>query len=105
MHSHSLSFKVSSRAKPVIELSQEGVYVSLFQGCAVAKTEVRSEWPLIAVDFDKTGRVIGVECAPCPEEFSLAATMRKAGGHIPVAAAARAVIKSPVPADSCVVAG
>ena len=58
------------------------IYVQLRQGLKVAKTVVRQQWPLVAVDYATDGRVIGFE-AVGHETFTLSALFRVAGVRAP----------------------
>jgi len=86
-------FVIKSSAAPIIELGPDGVYVWFKPGIQAAKTIIKSRWPVVAIDVDATGDVIGFECAPLPEEFSLQALGDRAGVHVPDKAAARAQIR------------
>ena len=58
-----LRFQVKSKMMPVVEIdtAAQAVYVYFQRGVRVAKTVVQNQWPLVAVDLDKHGEVIGVE--------------------------------------------
>jgi hypothetical protein len=58
------------------------IYVQLRQGLKVAKTVVRQQWPLVAVDYSADGRVIGIE-AVGHASFTLNALFRVAGLRAP----------------------
>lgn len=63
-----------------VELNDVGVYVRLLPvGTPVAKTEVKCEWPHVAVDRAADGKVVGIEYVPVPPHFSLEVIARKAG--------------------------
>jgi len=90
MNKEHYNFVVKSSASPVVEWSPDGLYVMFKPGAKAAKTIVRRRWPVIAVDVDKDGDVIGVECAPAPARFSIAGLAKDAGIRVPKEAAARA---------------
>lgn len=96
-------FLVSSASRPVVEVSPDGIYVWFNRGRRAAKTEIKSRWPVVAVDLDENGEVIGIEHAPAPAAFSLQKLAASAGVRVPAAVAARAQfqqVTSLIPADA-----
>jgi len=70
---------VHSARPPIVEIDSEsgGVYVR-FSDKAVAKTiERQSDGPIITVDVDREGEVVGIESL-CFTEFSLSQILRQA---------------------------
>ena len=70
---------VRSTRPPIVEIDVEsgGVYVR-FSDKAVAKTlERQSDGPIVTVDVDRQGEVVGIE-ALCFTEFSLSQILRQA---------------------------
>ena len=70
---------VHSTRPPIVEIDSEsgGVYVR-FSDKAVAKTiERQSDGPIITVDVDRQGEVVGIE-GLCFTEFSLSQILRQA---------------------------
>ena len=70
---------VRSARPPIVEIDSEsgGVYVR-FSDKAVAKTiERQSDGPIITVDVDREGEVVGIESL-CFTEFSLSQILRQA---------------------------
>jgi uncharacterized protein YuzE len=70
---------VHSARPPIVEIDSEsgGVYVR-FSDKAVAKTiERQSDGPIITVDVDRQGEVVGIE-GLCFAEFSLSQILRQA---------------------------
>src|SRR5216117_2739025 len=70
---------VRSSRPPIVEIDSEsgGVYVR-FSDKAVAKTiERQSDGPIITVDVDRQGEVVGIE-GLCFTEFSLSQILRQA---------------------------
>jgi uncharacterized protein YuzE len=70
---------VRSTRAPIVEIDAEsgGVYVR-FSDKAVAKTiERQSDGPVITVDVDRQGEVVGIE-GLCFTEFSLSQILRQA---------------------------
>lgn len=57
---------------PVVEVDTmaQALYVYFQRGVKVARTVVQNQWPLVAVDLDRKGAVIGVEACGV-EEFTL----------------------------------
>jgi uncharacterized protein YuzE len=78
MKSRKFEFTVSSPSEAVVELSDEGLYVRFKSGVNSARTIVRSRWPLVAIDLDTAGNVIGIECTPVPAEFGLTSVAKLA---------------------------
>jgi hypothetical protein len=73
-----------TKHKPAVELNDVGVYVRLLPvGTPVAKTEIKSEWPHVAVDRAQDGKIVGIEYVPVPEHFSLEVIAKKAGVRLP----------------------
>ncbi|MBA3849411.1 MAG: hypothetical protein C0502_05375 [Opitutus sp.] len=58
------------------------VYIQLRQGLKVARTVASQAWPLVAIDYARDGRVIGIE-AVGHESFTLTALLRAAGVRSP----------------------
>ena len=44
-----------------IDTDSGGVYLGLREDLKAARTEIRQQWPLVAVDFSKNGTFIGIE--------------------------------------------
>src|SRR5438128_2689503 len=76
-------FEVPSRHKPSLEINETGIYVRFQPGVKATETIIRSEWPHVAVDIAKDGSVVGIECVPVPNQFSLDTIARKAGVKLP----------------------
>jgi len=76
-------FTVPGKHKPSVELSADGLYVRFQTGVQAAETILRSEWPHVAVDLAANGSVIGIECVPTPERFTLGSIAKKAGVALP----------------------
>jgi hypothetical protein len=55
-------------------MSEEGIYVGSQAVIKAAKTIIRSE-----LDLAEDDSVIGIECTPAPEQFTVGAIARKAG--------------------------
>ena len=90
MKCHKFEFTVSSPSEAVVELSDEGLYVRFKSGVESAKTIVRSRWPLVAIDLDADGYVIGIECTPVPAEFGLTSVAKLANVAVPAETVSRA---------------
>lgn len=73
-----------------VEVSDDGLYVWFKRGAAATETIVRNRWPLVAIDLDASGEVIGIECAPLPDEFGVKSLARLARVEIPIETAANA---------------
>lgn len=58
------------------------VYVSLRRGLKIARTIVKHEWPLVAVDIAADGREIGFESVGAAS-FTLKALFKEAGIKAP----------------------
>ncbi len=84
------SFQVKSKMMPVVEIdtAAQAVYVYFQRGARVAKTVVQNQWPLVAVDLDKHGEVIGVEACGL-REFTVRPILAQARVEAP-----RAVLNS-----------
>lgn len=67
------------------------IYVKIRDGLKVARTTVRQQWPLVAVDQAEDGRVIGIEAVGI-EAFTLQNLFRAAGLRLPARASQQAVI-------------
>lgn len=98
MKSRKFEFTVSSPSAAIVELSDEGLYVRFKQGAEAVRTVVRSRWPLVAIDLDKAGEVIGIECTPAPEEFGLTSVAKLANVAISAEIVSRARYLRAVPA-------
>jgi hypothetical protein len=62
-------------------------------GRPCARTIANGRWPHLAVDFDRRGRVIGLEAIPLPDRFSLGRLARLAGVRLSAHAIHRARIQ------------
>lgn len=78
---------------PIVELCEAGLYVSMAPGRRCARTVANGRWPHLAVDFDRRGRVIGIEAIPLPDRFSLGRLARQAGVRLSPHAIRRARIR------------
>jgi hypothetical protein len=78
---------------PVVELNEDGLYVRLAPRGACARTVANGRWPHLAVDFDRRGRVIGIEAMPLPDRFSLSRLARRVGLRLSPAAIRRARLR------------
>ena len=76
--------KVAKDCAPVVEVDTvaQALYVYFQRGVRIARTVVQNQWPLVAVDLDKHGAVIGVEASGV-EEFTLSPVLRSAGVQAP----------------------
>jgi hypothetical protein len=90
MKSRKFEFTVAASSAATVELSDEGLYVRFQSGVEAARTIVRSRWPLVAVDLDAAGGVIGIECAPVPAEFGLTSVAELASVAVPPETVTRA---------------
>jgi hypothetical protein len=81
------------KTPPVVEISDEGIYVWFKRGVYAEKTVVKQRWPLVAVDYDKDGDLIGVEVVPFPKSFSLNGVLAPAGLKVSDRMAAKAEIQ------------
>lgn len=54
---------------PRMESTADGLYVHL-SPARVGRTHVLNSWPLVAVDYDDAGTVIGLEICPPPAGIS-----------------------------------
>jgi uncharacterized protein YuzE len=79
---HSFRFTITSRQPPVVQITDEGLYIYFKPGSVAHKTIVRHRWPLVAIDLNEDGEIIGVEAVPPPENFTLRELIAKAGGKI-----------------------
>ncbi|MDR1279484.1 MAG: hypothetical protein LBK99_01510 [Opitutaceae bacterium] len=87
-------WQINDGTTPVLSISEDGVYLAFKPGCLVGKTHaVKKMRPLILVDVDKHGEVIGVERVPAPEKVSVATLCKEAGVEIPASVAARTQIR------------
>ncbi len=68
-------------------------YIKLIEGRKVVRTEVKKEWPLVAIDYAADGQIIGVECAGA-KEFSLKNALDDAGVEASDKAISRAIFKT-----------
>ena len=66
-------FRVPATHPATVEMSEEGIYVRFQAGIKAAKTIIRSE-----LDLAEDDSVIGIECTPAPEQFTVGAIARKA---------------------------
>lgn len=82
-------FSVPSRHKASVEINETGIYVRFQPGVTAANTIIRSEWPHVAVDLAKDGSVVGIECIPVPNQFTLGTIARQAGVALPARIAAQ----------------
>jgi hypothetical protein len=71
-------FRVPATHPAAVEMSEEGIYVGFQAGIKAAKTIIRSEWSHVALDLAEDDSVIGIECTPAPEQFTVGAIARKA---------------------------
>jgi uncharacterized protein YuzE len=101
-NAHSFRFTITSRQTPIVQLTDEGLYIYFKPGAVSEKTVVRSRWPLVAIDLDKNGDVIGIEAVPPPESFTLRGLIAKAGGKITDKALANAQFKRVIAAHHAV---
>jgi hypothetical protein len=85
--------QATSEPTPIVELSEAGLYVRFAPRGACARTVANGRWPHLAVDFDRQGRVIGVEAMPLPDRFSLSRLARRAGLRLSPAALRRARLR------------
>lgn len=83
---------IRSKEFPVMEISDEGVYVWFKRGAKAEKTIVKRRWPLLAVDIDKEGDVIGVELVPMPTSFTINSIINPAGFKVSDRVAAKTQI-------------
>lgn len=81
-----ISFRVKSptREAPVVEVdtAAQALYVYFQRGAKVDRTVVQSQWPLVAVDLDRKGAVVGVEACGV-SEFTLSRLLGKARVIVP----------------------
>jgi hypothetical protein len=75
---------------PVVEITEVGLYVRMAPGRICARTVANGRWPHLAVDFDRSGRVIGIEAVPLPPSFNLHELARRAGVSLPALDGSRA---------------
>lgn len=84
--SKKIKFKVNvtKPCTPVVEVDTmaQALYVYFQRGVKIARTVVQSQWPLVTVDLDKNGGVIGVEACGV-NEFTLSPVLNKAGVEAP----------------------
>ena len=69
---------------PVVEVDTvaQALYVYFQRGVKIARTVVQNQWPLVTVDLDKNGSVIGVEACGV-DEFTLSPVLDKARVEAP----------------------
>ena len=89
MKTEKYQFNIKEAVTPIVQWSPDGLYVTFKPGAKSAKTIVKRRWPVLAVDLDKDGEVIGVECAPAPAKFTFMGIAADAGIYVPERAAAR----------------
>ena len=99
-----VKFRVSMTkpGAPVVEVDTvaQALYVYFQRGVKVAKTVVQNQWPLVAVDLDKDGGVIGVEACGV-NEFTLSPVLTKAGVEAPARLVSSArYVPTPEPAGT-----
>jgi hypothetical protein len=82
---------------PRVAITDAGIYVSFERPSGRVRTIVRRPWPHLAVDINRSGKVIGIEAVPLPHRFSLRKIAQEAGVHLPARGAARAQIFVQVP--------
>lgn len=75
---------VTKPCAPVVEVDTvaQALYVYFQRGVKVARTVVQNQWPLMSVDLDKDGGVIGVEACGV-DEFTLSMVLSKARVEAP----------------------
>jgi hypothetical protein len=61
-----------------IDTKSGGVYLGLREHLRAARTEVKQEWPLVAVDYSRSGQLIGIEAVGMPE-INIGEVLRIAG--------------------------
>ena len=81
--SEHFNFNIKSARPPILEITDEGIYFRFQEDVEVANTVIRNEWPHVAIDLDKSGRIIGIETVPKPDRFSIAEIFAQAGVDIP----------------------
>jgi uncharacterized protein YuzE len=87
---------------PVVEVDTvaQALYVYFQRGVKVARTVVQNQWPLVAVDLDKSGKVVGVEACGV-NEFTLSPVLEKARVAAPVRMVnAARYVPTPAPAGA-----
>ena len=72
MTKEQFQFRVPATHPATVEMSEEGIYVRFQAGIKAAKTIIRSE-----LDLAEDDSVIGIECTPAPEQFTVGAIARK----------------------------
>ena len=81
-----IKFKINSTKAfvPVVEVDTvaQALYVYFQRGVKVARTVVQNQWPLVTVDLDKHGGVIGVEACGVAE-FTLSPVLNTARVEAP----------------------
>ena len=82
---------------PRVAITDAGIYVSFERPSGRVRTIVRRPWPHLAVDINRSGKVIGIEAIPLPRRFSLRKVALEAGVHLPARGAAHAQIFVQVP--------
>lgn len=78
-----LQFTVPSKHKPGVEIDDAGIYVRFQSGVKADKTIVRSDWPHVALDVAADGSIIGIECVPAPQRFTIGQIAKRAGVTLP----------------------
>lgn len=84
---------VKTKTPPTVEIdaSAAAIYVR-FHKAKVARTiRHESAWPIVTVDLDSNGNVVGVECVGV-RDFNISQLLRKAFVHAPAEAVANARI-------------
>jgi|GEM_PF-4769709 len=76
------------------------IYLGLREHLKVARTDVRQNWPLVAVDLARDGRVIGIECVGAAG-LKLDVILKQAGVTLPASVLRRAMIQ-PVPLEQAI---
>jgi uncharacterized protein YuzE len=76
--------KVAKPCVPIVEVDTmaQALYVYFQRGVKIARTVVQNQWPLVTVDLDKDGGVIGVEACGV-DEFTLSPVLNKARVEAP----------------------
>src|ERR1700735_2546218 len=76
---------IKSSTAPVVEIDNGAgaVYVRFQSRAVVKKTLVQSDWPLVTIDLDVRGNVIGVEALGM-NEFTITAILHRAKVEAPL---------------------
>ena len=79
-----VNVNVTKPCAPVVEVDTmaQALYVRFQRGVKVSRTVVQHQWPLVTVDLDKDGGVIGVEACGV-DEFTLSPVLTKARVEAP----------------------